>query len=191
MKGPHDSLTTERLTLRRFTAADLDLLLSLHSDPEVTRYVGGNLSPAQCEIMLRERILDYYESCPGFGIWVTVERATGERVGMHLLNHIRGEPLIQVGYLLLRAYWGRGFATEMAARVLHYGFVDLGLPQIAGITEKAHIASQHVLLKVGLERRGERVFPAYGSTVLAWFERDASSWLAAPPLALTRVVRTP
>ena len=191
MRAPHDSLTTERLRLRRFTADDLDFLTQLHSDPEVMRYVGGTQTRAQCEIMLRERILDYYEAHPGFGIWVTVERETGVRVGMHLLNHIRGESLIQVGYLLLRAHWGRGYATEMAARVLHYGFSELGLQQIAGITELPHVASQHILLKLGLERRGERVFPAYGSVVLAWFERDAASWLASPPAALTPAARTP
>ena len=34
-------LTTERLGLRRFTAADLDFLADLYSDPEVTRHLGG------------------------------------------------------------------------------------------------------------------------------------------------------
>lgn len=191
MKAPHDSLTTERLALRRFTPADLDLLAALHCDPEVMRYVGGTLTRPQSELMLHERILDYYDQYPGYGIWVTMERDTGASVGMHLLNHIRGESLIQVGYVLLREHWGRGYATEMAARILQYGFVELGLPKIAGITDLPHTGSQHVLLKIGLERRGERVFPAYGSSALAWFERDAASWLASPPAALTRAGRTP
>ena len=42
-------------------------------------------------------------------------------------------------------------------------------------------ASQRVLLKIGLERRGERAFPhpAYASEgAMAWFERDAADWLA-------------
>jgi ribosomal-protein-alanine N-acetyltransferase len=42
------------------------------------------------------------------------------------------------------------------------------------------VASQRVLEKIGLERRGERSFahPAYAaSSPLAWFEREREAWL--------------
>jgi hypothetical protein len=45
-----------------------------------------------------------------------------------------------------------------------------------------NIASQRVLEKIGLERRGERAFshPAYAAEgPMAWFERDAESWRTA------------
>src|SRR5690606_24746914 len=111
-----------RLAVRRFTPADLDLLVRLHSDPEVMRYAGGVLTREQSAEQLRRRILDDYDEHPGLGIWLTFERATGDPVGMHLLHHIRGDVLIQVGCLLYPQYWGRGYATEMAARLLDYGF---------------------------------------------------------------------
>ena len=177
-------LTTDRLALRRFTPDDLDWLASLYQDPEVTRYLGGVKSRAQTAEMLKTRILQYYDEHPGLGIWMTIERATGERAGFHLLNHIRGESIIQVGYALARPAWGRGYATEMAAAVLRYGFDDLKLPWIAGMTSRENHASQRVLLKIGLERRGERAFPhpAYASAgPMAWFERDAIDWLASHP----------
>jgi hypothetical protein len=44
-----------------------------------------------------------------------------------------------------------------------------------------NVASQNVLRKIGLERRGERAFPhpAYAAEgPLAWFEREADAWLA-------------
>ena len=47
----------------------------------------------------------------------------------------------------------------MAAAVLRYGFVDLRLPRITGMASVRNHASQRVLLKIGLERRGERAFP--------------------------------
>ena len=112
---------------------------------------------------------------------MTVERSTGRRVGFHLLNNIQGESLIQVGFALLKPAWGRGFGTEMASAVLRYGFVDLSLPRIVGMANLDNHASQHVLLKIGLHRHGERAFPhpAYASQgPLAWFERDAGDWLA-------------
>ena len=174
-------LTTDRLALRRFTPGDLDWLAALYGDAEVTRYLGGVKSRAQTAEMLDTRILRYYDEHPGLGIWMTIERATGERAGFHLLNHIRGESIIQVGYALARPAWGKGYATEMASEVLRYGFHDLKLPEIAGMTNRENHASQRVLLKIGLERRGERAFahPDYASEgPMAWFEGHGAAWLA-------------
>jgi ribosomal-protein-alanine N-acetyltransferase len=181
MQDPHDSLTTARLALRRFTLDDLELLVRLHSDVRVMRYAGGVLPREQSLEVLRGRTLEYYDQHPGLGAWATIERSTGECVGLHLLNHIRGESYIQVGYLLYPEYWGRGYATEMAVRVLRYGFEALGLPQIVAITDLENVDSQRVLQKAGLLRKGERSFahPAYQPGPLAWFERDAADWLAA------------
>ena len=174
-------LTTDRLGLRRFTTADLDWLTDLYADPEVTRYLGGPKTEVQVREMLRTRILHYYEAHPGLGIWVTVELATGVPVGFHLINHIQGESIIQVGFGLAQSAWGRGFATEMASALLRYAFLELELEQIAGMTNRANLASQHVLEKIGLHRRGERAFahPAYAAQgPLAWFELTAAAWKA-------------
>lgn len=174
-------LTTERLALRRFTPGDLDWLAALYADPDVARYIGGTRTRAQTEDVLWLRILDYYDAHPGMGMWMTIERATGERVGFHLLNNIQGETIIQVGFALMRSAWGRGYGTEMAAAVLRHGFVTLGLERIAAIANLDNLASQHVLEKIGLHRRGERAFPhpAYAAQgPLAWFERERADWLA-------------
>jgi RimJ/RimL family protein N-acetyltransferase len=175
---------SERLALRRFTADDLDLLDALHSDPEVMRHMGGVKSREDSATMLHNRILAYYDEHPGLGIWATLERSSGACIGLHLLNHIQGEQLIQVGYVLDAGYWGRGYATEMSIALLRYGYVELGLPRIVGITNLGNLGSQRVLEKSGLHRHGERAFahPAYARHgPLAWFERDASDWLAEHP----------
>ena len=142
MSGAHYWLTSDRLALRRFTADDIDWLANLYSDPDVTRYLGGIKDRTTSEELLRTRILQYYDEHPGLGIWMTVERATGTCVGFHLLNHIRGESIIQTGFALVKSAWGKGFATEMAAAVLRYGFVDLQLPRIAGMASLHNYASQ-------------------------------------------------
>jgi RimJ/RimL family protein N-acetyltransferase len=174
-------LTTERLALKRMTEGDLDWLAALYSDADVTQHLGGLKTRAQVADMMRNRILDYYDANPGLGVWMTIERATGDQVGFHLLNNIQGETIIQVGYGLLKPAWGKGYATEMAAAVLRYGFQDLGLARIAGIASLPNVASQRVLAKIGLERHGERAFPhpAYASSgPMAWFERERNDWLA-------------
>ena len=167
--------------MRRFTEADLEWYAALYADPEVTRFLGGPKTRGAVEGPFRTRGLEYYDAHPDLGMWMTLERASGRPVGFHLLNHIAGESIIQVGYALLRPAWGRGYATEMAAALLRYGFVDLELPRISGMADRAHTASHRVLEKVGLERRGERAFahPTYADAgPLAWFERDRAAWLA-------------
>lgn len=181
MIHPTATLVTDRLALRRFTPADLDLLDGLGSDPRVMRHLGGVKDRAATETMLRVRILEYYDQHPGLGIWATEERASGRCVGFHVLNHIQGEPDIQVGYALCHAAWGRGYATEMARALVHYGFTTLKLPHIVAITNLDNAASQHVLVKAGLRRNGERLLqhPAYVEQgPMAWFEADCDEWLA-------------
>jgi ribosomal-protein-alanine N-acetyltransferase len=93
-------LTTERLALRRFAAADLDWLATLYSDAEVMRYGGGPKDRTKVAELLNVRILQYYDLHPTLGIWLTIDRSTGTALGFHLLNHIRGESLVQVGFFL-------------------------------------------------------------------------------------------
>lgn len=174
-------LTTARLSLRRFTPDDLEWFVALHRDETVTRYLGGTRDRAAATALLEQRVLHYYDEHPGYGIWLTTERTSGARVGFHLLNHIQGETIVQVGYALEPSAWGRGYATEMARAVLRYGYEDLGVPRIAAIANLPNVASHRVLLKAGLERRGQRVFahPAYASQgPMAFFEREAGAWLA-------------
>lgn len=177
-----NGLRSERLVLRRFTQADLPLLVELNADLAVMRWLGGVMTPDQSAEWLHGRILCYYEENPGLGIWATTLRDSGECIGFHLLNNIHGETIIQVGYRLFPQHWGSGYATEMTVALLDYGYSRLGLQSIAAITALENHASQRVLLKSGLPRLADRGFPhpayaPYGP--MAYFERSASDWLAA------------
>ena len=178
-RAPAFPLDTTRLSLRRFTPDDFDWFAGLFADVNVTRYLGGTRTRAQAAEMFDARVLAYYEQHPGLGMWMTEERVSGQPIGFHLLNHIQGETIVQVGFGLAKDAWGKGYGTEMAREVVRYGFDDLKLPHIAAIANLDNLASQHVLEKIGLKRRGERSFkhPAYASQgPLAWFELDADGW---------------
>ncbi len=172
---------TERLALRRMTEDDFEWFAALYADDEVTRYLGGVRTRDQAAELLRTRVLEYYEANPGLGVWMTTERATGSPVGFHLINHIQGETIIQIGYGLAKPAWGKGYATEMASALMRYAFMELKLPKMAGMASLPNVASQRVLEKIGLERRGERSFPhpAYASSgPMAWFEGEREAWMA-------------
>lgn len=107
---------TTRLQLREMCPADIDWLDRLNSDADVMRYLGGPASRASTEQMLSGRILRYYDEHPGLGVWATVERSSGAVLGFHLLNHIRGEAYIQVGYRLFREAGGRATPPKWRGR---------------------------------------------------------------------------
>jgi RimJ/RimL family protein N-acetyltransferase len=58
---------------------------------------------------------------------------------------------VDLGYYFGRAYWGRGFATEIASACLKYGFETLKLKQVSATVDVRHEVSQHLLKKLGFE----------------------------------------
>ena len=100
-------LETERLVLRRFTDADLDNLVDLDSDPEVMRFLsGGSATPRDViQNNTLPRILSYYDSFEGYGIWSAIEKATGEFLGRFLFRPTEGDipGEVELGYRLRRS----------------------------------------------------------------------------------------
>ena len=96
------------------------------------------------------RFVRYPTLYPDLGIWHTSRRDTGAFIGFFALNYAGKTTDIEIGYRLLRNAWGQGFATEGATALAHYGFDDLGLHRIIGVTHPGNQASQRVLMKAGL-----------------------------------------
>jgi RimJ/RimL family protein N-acetyltransferase len=63
----------------------------------------------------------------------------------------------EVMYGLLRAWWGRGLATEAADAVLQHLFETLGYPAVAAATDPPNVASVRVMERLGMtfDWRGE------------------------------------
>ncbi len=147
-------LETDRLVLRRFTADDLDDLVELDSDPEVTRYL--TKAPPVREKVAGEVIpgmLRYYEDHPGFGTWAAVEKATGAFIGWFHLRpaHDGGrddEP--ELGYRFRRAAWGKGYATEGSRALIERAFTQMNARRVFALTMKINAGSRRVMEKAGL-----------------------------------------
>lgn len=143
-------LETDRLTLYRFTPADVETILTLDSDPVVMRYVIPPRTRPEIEKYVADVLADY-DRFPGLGRWLAHERATGRFVGIWMLKPLQETEHIEVGYRMFEEFWGRGFATEVARALVRHGFETVRLRQIVGITHPDNAASQHVLEKCGLQ----------------------------------------
>ena len=148
-------LSTERLTLRRFTADDADLLIELDSDPAVMRYLTGGEPTAPEDVRERDlpSILAGYERWGGdFGLFAAHDQDRGAFVGWFLLRPEREGPLdeVELGYRLRRAEWGKGYATEGSRALLNRAFTELGVRVVWAATMSLNDGSRKVMEKVGM-----------------------------------------
>lgn len=149
--APTPWLQTLRLDLRDFVTGDFDDLYRLDSDPRVMKYIAGG-KPASRVALLQTlvRIIRYPALYPDLGVWRASRRDTGAFIGWYSLKYAGKSPDIEVGYRLLPQAWGQGFATEGARALVDYGFDDLDLDRIIGVTHPGNKASQRVLRKAGM-----------------------------------------
>ena|SRR5262245_14178713 len=151
--GP--TLSTSRLLLREWSIEDADAAYEMYGDPEVTRFLGnGQIVPdvAAQKVWLAEKIEHYRNpKLGGLGVWAAVERDTKQVVGTILLKPLPPMNLqIEIGWHLVRRAWGRGYATEAARVVLHYGFVELQLDRILAVIKPGNVRSAAVAHRIGM-----------------------------------------
>ena len=146
-------LQTDRLRLRRFTAADADYLVALDGDPEVMRYL-TNGRPTAREVVESEvlpSILRCYERSEA-GRWAAEDLASGEFLGWLSLQPPKDGSTaeLDLGYRLHRSAWGCGYATEGARALIRKAFTDLGTQRVFAQTMAVNTRSRRVMEKAGL-----------------------------------------
>jgi [ribosomal protein S5]-alanine N-acetyltransferase len=148
-------LETLRLELRDFMAGDFDDFYRLDRDPRVMKYIAdGKPASRDTAVEVFARVLRIPLLYPDLGLWRAARRDTGTFIGWFCLKYPRRSADIEVGYRLVPEAWGQGFATEGARALVDYGFDDLDLDRIIGVTHPGNRASQRVLLKAGLADLG-------------------------------------
>jgi RimJ/RimL family protein N-acetyltransferase len=163
-------IQTERLIIRPFRDSDLEPFLAYRNDPDVARYQGWNVPYA------RESALEFIaemktrQFIPGEWLQLALEvRESGETIG-DVAIHCMKSDLRQayLGYSLLRAHWGHGYAGEAIRAVLDLLFGELNLHRVVAECDVENAASWHLLERLGFRREAhlvENIFfkGAYGS----------------------------
>jgi RimJ/RimL family protein N-acetyltransferase len=146
-------LETERLVLRRFTEADVDHLFDLDNDPEVMHFINGG-TPTPRDVIQNDILpgfLHYDECFPGYGVWATIEKTTGDFLGWLSFRPAQDAPgEVVLGYRLHKAAWGKGYATEGARALIRKGFTELSVQRVVATTYQDNLASRRVMEKLGM-----------------------------------------
>jgi len=143
------TLETERLLLREFRDTDLDAYARMCADAESMRYLGDGTPLSRVEAWRSiAGVLGHWQ-LRGYGMWAAEEKATGDFVGRIGFYYPDGWPVLEVGWLVDRARWGEGFATEGGRAALAWGFEQLGLDTIYAVIRPANAPSIRVAEKLG------------------------------------------
>ena len=145
------TIATPRLTLRAFTEKDVEPLHRILSGRDVLRYFPRTDPPPPDRVQkMVSGLLKHWEKY-GYGLWAVESRSTRELMGRSGLQYLPETEEIEVDFLLGKAFWGKGFATEAGRASLRHGFEELGLESVVGIVHPENKASQRVLEKLGMK----------------------------------------
>ena len=141
------TLQTDRLLLRPFRAADFEAYAEMNANAEVMRYIDA----------VQDRETAFRSFCAnighwevrGYGPWAMEERATGRLVGRAGLLFWETKPGLEVGYAVHPSAWGKGYATEAAARSLRHAHQTLGARGVLSVIHPENTASIRVAEKLG------------------------------------------
>jgi RimJ/RimL family protein N-acetyltransferase len=147
-------LRTERLLMRGFREEDLDAFAEISADSEVTRWVGDPDGLSREDAWRRMAYFVGHWELRGCGQWALLEQATGELVGRAGLLHPEGWPGLEVGWLVARSRWGRGYAPEAGRAAMEWARVDLGADHIISLIEDHNHRSARVAEKLGMKVEG-------------------------------------
>lgn len=145
----------DAIELRELRFGDAEAVLGWTGDPEVTRYLVWDVGDLErAERFVRGAITGARDRPRSSFELAIVELATGRVVGACRLSvgpwlHRRAE----IGYVLRRDRWGRGYATEAASLLLGVGW-SLGMHRIEATCHPDNVASARVMEKVGMRLEG-------------------------------------
>lgn len=172
-------LVSSRLLLRRLEESDLDALSSFMGDIEVM-YAWEYAFAREDVLAWIQRMRGYPNSEHGHRA-LCLKGQENTIIGQAgiLPKTILGKDSLEIGYILDKRYWHRGYATEACALLLDHAFDHLGAGEMHALIRPMNIASLAVAERLGMQPIGEIVIHHRGQdmphTVL---HTDKMSWKA-------------
>lgn len=147
---------TERLQLRQFELTDARTVQELAGDIAVARTTLSIPHPYTLEAAEQWLTACIGRKDEGDGHpWAMVIKDSNQLIGCMSLNITRPHNHGELGYWIGQPYWGYGYASEAAQRLVRYGFEELHLNKIWAAALSKNQASWNVMRKTGMALEGE------------------------------------
>ncbi|WP_085582222.1 GNAT family N-acetyltransferase [Thalassospira mesophila] len=151
--SPSARLETPRLVLEPFGLPEhIKAWCEMDMDADIMRHIRP---PSPDMANARARLAQADGGTPAIvGNWGVREKESNIIVGRALLRWLADDSSVEIGYRLNKICWGKGYASELAQRIVVHGFETLRLPAICGVYHPANLASRRVLEKCGMVDAG-------------------------------------
>ena len=159
-----------------FRSDDLDAYAAMCADADVMRYLGDGKPLGRVDTWRQMAMILGHWQLRGYGLLALEERGTGALVGRAGFFEPEGWPGFELGWMLRRASWGQGYATEAARRLLRHAFTDMGRERVISLIRAANAPSIRVAERLG-ERQDGRA-EIFGQEALV-YAIDRAAWRAA------------
>lgn len=147
-------LESDRIITRRLTKDDVDKWMEFFSEKEAVQFFPdtGIKSNQERAVEWIDRQIDRYNKNT-YGLQALIDKNTNELIGQCglLLQVVDGQTELEVGYHILKKYWGQGLAPEAARLFIDYAFAHGLAESVISIIDKRNISSKKVAQKNGLE----------------------------------------
>lgn len=149
------TLETGRLRLRVPEERDLEAFAAIYADAETMRFIGEGRTFNRAETWRSIANMLGHWLLRGYGMWTVERKDTGAAIGRVGYLDSEGWPGFELGWLLARPEWGRGYATEAARAALDHATGALGRERVISLIRPGNAPSARVAAKLGLRREGE------------------------------------
>lgn len=154
-------LSTERLLLRPLNVSDLQTVHEYASDVETTKYMVPlpNKSLEETHRFLARVSAEWQKEEPSFYEFAILYDSIHIGAVSVYLNEDKTEG--ELGWILNKKYWGKGFATEAALAIKSFAVKQLKVKKLVAYCDCQNLNSAHIMEKIGLsfESKGERQYP--------------------------------
>lgn len=151
-----NTITTDRLILRRFEYSDSDSMLkNWIADEKIQSMYSEPVYSTKEEVKeLLDKYIGSYEK-PDYYRWAVIEKESGECIGLiaYFLVDSKNH-FAEIEYCIGGEFQCRGYATEAAKAVIKYGFDNINLHKVQICTKTINLKSKRVIEKCGLTYEG-------------------------------------
>jgi ribosomal-protein-alanine N-acetyltransferase len=156
-----ETLTTERLTIRKFRAEDKPRFIEFMTDKESTKYLEFSATQKTPEgaSHLLDFILNSYETDePVFSM--AIEDKEHGYIGFCGISKI-DDTAWECYYSLNRKYWGKGFASEAMLEVIDWCRKNSVIKELRAYLHPENKESEQVAIGLGMENREIQMHPVF------------------------------
>jgi len=172
-------LHSERLTFRAWRESDLAPMAAFYADATMSRFVRGPMG--KDDVWRRIALEIGHWALRGYGRWALEEKSTGEFVGWAGLWYPHGFPAREIGWGLVKAKQGNGYASEAAERARAYAYETLGWDTVASVIALDNTPSIKVAQRLGATREGDAEFAGMACAI---YRHPSRANLASPSNAI-------